>query len=419
MVRDTSGRLLFVANEDPLPHVERIRVEEKLASVLGPYARPDGVLTFRGDLGVQRLLQDPGILTVTVEGDPVCLLDRRIVGSAWLEAPREHPAQPPRLVFASMKGGVGRSTALALTASDLARRNQNVLIVDLDLEAPGIGGMLLDDERAPRFGTIDYLLENGLRPISDEDLGDFLATSALTTAGSGRVDIVPALGRSGLHHPENTLGKVARAMIEDIEPQGGPVTLASQMEQMIAQFVRLSTYDAVLIDSRAGWSEVAAPAILSLGAAVLFFGTAQQQTVRGYASLFAALKPLALRARLNQAPAGWRFLFKAVLAKAAGTDDRAAWYRDEMYGIFAENLYDEDDPNQLDDRFTFGIDESNAPHWPLVIPFDAAFADFDPVRTPTLLSAPFYEHSYRPFLNGIDTLLASTKDNQERTENES
>ena len=42
------------------------------------------------------------------------------------------------ITFYSYKGGVGRSMALANIAFELARRNKKVLIVDWDLEAPGI-----------------------------------------------------------------------------------------------------------------------------------------------------------------------------------------------------------------------------------------------------------------------------------------
>ena len=41
--------------------------------------------------------------------------------------------------FYSYKGGVGRSLALAYTAKYLADRNMRVCVLDIDLEAPGIG----------------------------------------------------------------------------------------------------------------------------------------------------------------------------------------------------------------------------------------------------------------------------------------
>ncbi|WP_013320550.1 P-loop ATPase, Sll1717 family [Gloeothece verrucosa] len=49
---------------------------------------------------------------------------------------------PPIITtFYSLRGGVGRSTALAYTARILARRGRTVLCVDMDLEAPGLAAL--------------------------------------------------------------------------------------------------------------------------------------------------------------------------------------------------------------------------------------------------------------------------------------
>ena len=408
IVRDTSGRLRFLSSEEPPSDEVRVNTERRIADVLGAYARTDGVISFRDEPGVQRLLKAPEAFPMRQDSFSFRLLDRRIIGSAWLDAPQEGTAGPPRIVFASLKGGVGRSTALAVAASDLARRNKNILVVDLDLEAPGIGDMLLDDERVPRFGTVDYLVENGLGGVPDRYLPDFVGTSPLTTPGGGRVDVLPALGRQAIEQPSNTLPKLSRAMIEDIGSDGVSVAVTVQISDMIRRFTGRDSYDVVLIDSRAGLSELAAPAILGLGANVLLFGTAQRQTIHGYAALFAALKLLAERDRAAGRQAEWRLLFKAVYAKVGLDPSAAERHRDYLYELFADNLYDADNTQQDNpDAVSFDIDDEEAPHWPLIIPFNQNFVDFDPVQAPSQLNATFYEQAYRPFLNGIDSIIAS------------
>lgn len=408
IVRDTSGRLRFLSSGESPSDEVRFDIEKQIADVLGAYARKDGLIAFRDEPGVQRLLKDPAAFPMEQDSINFHLLDKRIIGSAWLDAPLEVTAEPPRIVFASLKGGVGRSTALAVAASDLARRNKNILVVDLDLEAPGIGDMLLDGERVPQFGTVDYLVENGLAGISDRHLSDFVGTSPLTTPGGGRVDVLPALGRQAIKHPFNSLPKLSRAMIEDIGFDGVSIAVSVQIAEMISRFTGRDSYDAVLIDSRAGLSELAAPAILGLGANVLLFGTAQQQTIHGYAALFAAFKSLAERDRGAGRKAEWRLLFKAIYAKAGIDPSAAARHRDYLYELFADNLYDADDIQQDNpDSVSFDIDDEDAPHWPLIIPFSQNFVDFDPVQAPSQLTAPFYEQAYRPFLNGIDSIIAT------------
>ncbi len=419
VVRDTSGRVRFLSSETSPPDEVRAKIEERLTSVLGGYSRADGVIAFSDEPGVQPLLRDPAAFPM--EHGPLSfrLLDRRIVGSAWLDAPQEQEARPPRIVFASLKGGVGRSTAVAVTASDLARRNRNILVIDLDLEAPGLGDMLLDDERLPRFGTVDYLVEDGLVGVPDRYLSEFVGTSGLTTASGGRVDVLPALGRQDLVYPGNTLAKLSRAMIDDIDINGVTVPVAVQIAEMIRRFTSRDSYDAVLIDSRAGLSELAAPAILGLGATVLLFGTAQRQTIRGYAALFAALKALAQRDRAAGKRAEWRLMFKAVYAKAGLDESTEARYRDDLYELFADNFYEADDPEHPNaDAVSFNIDDRNGPHWPLIIPFTQNLIDFDPVRTPSHLNSAFYEQAYRPFLDAIDSIIAFDGPSLQDPENE-
>jgi hypothetical protein len=197
-------------------------------------------------------------------------------------------------------------------------------------------------------------------------------------------------------------------MIEDIGANGQSTSLVGQIAEMVDRFARRESYDVVLIDSRAGMSELAAPALLGLGAYVLLFGTAQRQTLHGYAALLAALGLLAQRDRTAERPSDWRLRFKLVLAKAGKKNKTNEWYRDEMYELFAANLYDRDDPSQDDpEAVAFDIDDTDAPHWPLVIPFDANLIEFDPAGAPSQLATPSYESTYRPFLDGIDELISN------------
>src|SRR3569833_142258 len=65
--------------------------------------------------------------------------------------------RPPRVAFYSYKGGVGRSTALAIVARQLAREGFSVAVIDLDLEAPGINSLLLAQSVPSPIGVVDYL----------------------------------------------------------------------------------------------------------------------------------------------------------------------------------------------------------------------------------------------------------------------
>ena len=78
---------------------------------------------------------------------------------------------PYIFTFYSYKGGVGRSLALLNTAYTLAGRGRHVLVVDMDLEAPGISGFLqrnqelAEPETSRPLDILDLLEEatNGVR----------------------------------------------------------------------------------------------------------------------------------------------------------------------------------------------------------------------------------------------------------------
>ena len=61
--------------------------------------------------------------------------------------------------FYSFKGGVGRTMALVNTAVTLALRGRRVLVVDFDVEAPGLDtfDVLRPREEVP--GIIDFVAE--------------------------------------------------------------------------------------------------------------------------------------------------------------------------------------------------------------------------------------------------------------------
>jgi hypothetical protein len=98
----------------------------------------------------------------------------------------------PRIVFFSIKGGVGRSTALAASAWAQAQAGQRVLVLDLDLESPGLSSALLPEERRPTYGIADWLVED-LVDNGDAVFEDMMATSTL--AHDGEINVVPAHGR--------------------------------------------------------------------------------------------------------------------------------------------------------------------------------------------------------------------------------
>ena len=107
VLRDTSGRLRFLSTDTSPSDEVRTIIESKLSSALGAYARSDGAIAFSDEPGVQTLMRDPAAFPINEGSFSFRLLDRRIVGSAWVARPSEEVTKPPRIVFASLKGWCG------------------------------------------------------------------------------------------------------------------------------------------------------------------------------------------------------------------------------------------------------------------------------------------------------------------------
>ncbi len=413
-VRDTSGRLAFFAAETLEPqHLGR--VAERLAEVLGPYARSDRVLASASDPGARRILSESGFLTQEVSGVQVRLLDRRLVGADWLRRPSPIAPPPPRFVFASLKGGVGRSTALAVAAAALASKGRRVLAIDLDMEAPGLGAMLLDEGTVPEFGIVDALVENGLAPLDETFLADLIGPSALADR-HGRIDVLPAFGRRSINHPADVLAKLARAYADDMRADGTQATLLDQVRELVDRLADARRYDAVLVDARAGLHETTASAILGLGAHVFLFGLDEPQTFQGYEFLLAHLA----RLTAPEGTSGWLERLTMVQGKAPHDGDLRSGFADRCRNMFegtglvrsiarpqevqlpAEPFHDVpwDDTSALTDEELLPSDDLSM-RQPLAILDDPRYRSFAPAARRDLLQEAVYRSTFGAFVDQL------------------
>jgi cellulose biosynthesis protein BcsQ len=416
-LRDATGRLAFYAAE-AIAEPTLASAREEVRAALGDYARSDAPVVPIDASGFGRILGEAQRRALHVPSgrpseDPderfVRCLERRIVGADWLppEGLRDAPsaAGPARFAFTSLKGGVGRSTALAVVASELARKGKNVLVIDFDLEAPGVGSLLLDGERTPDFGAIDYLVERNLGPVDRALVADMVGTSALTR-GQGLVHVVPATGRRGQGAPGNYLAKLSRAMQEAIVADEAPVGLAQKLQEMVETLEATRAYDVVLIDVRAGLAELSSGPLLALDAEILIFVTQQRQTVEDLSYLLAYLSSATPSLQGNSADSPWRRL-KLVHSKAVSS--RVNELHDKLYQLFVDNLYEEDEEH-VDDpfaAFNFDPDDPAAPHSPIMIPMDSAFADWDPVGDPNTIAEAYYAKTYGDLIAYVEGRLPS------------
>lgn len=388
-LREPAGRLSLLY-DGVLENDEKSRLRDLLGARLGDYARRDFLVADKTDDIAQPLFEDPQQQWVRIEEREVRLIDRRIVGGDWLGS-LSPKAWPPRFVFSSLKGGVGRTTALCLAAINLTRLGRNILVVDLDLEAPGAGALLLNEAQLPRLGMVDYLAEVVLSEESGSLIEDLVASG---TGAGGRLDVVPAFGRSSLQRPEEFLSKLARAML-DIGP-ASKLVVSAKIRKCLEEITVQRNYDAVFIDSRAGLAELSAGPLLHLGATLLLFGSAQQQTIDGYRFLFAHLATLIEPGKGSP----WENL-RVVHAKIA-SKEKQRWFREEMHSLFQKYLYEELGGGELV-GFNFDVEDTEGPHFPIPIALNPVLADWSPQDAD--IAEETYEAAFGSFFKELERLL--------------
>lgn len=167
------------------------------------------------------------------------------------------------VTFYSYKGGVGRSMALANVADQLARSGLRVLIVDFDLEAPGIEHFFPIDHEEVRgheglldlLLTFKYSMSTAASGTDDSDafrrLERFVTTVYPPREGGGGLDLLPA----GRRLTEDQIGRYGEELRRfdwaDFYFTWSGELFFEWLRQTLAQ-----RYDVVLVDSRTGVTEM-------------------------------------------------------------------------------------------------------------------------------------------------------------------
>ena len=396
VVRDVYGRVRFAIDCEThrYPAAARRRLEIVLAR-LGAYATKDEVI-FRDDLSSPDLIfKSPDWHLTTVptgfndenQANPdlaVSVLDRQIMGQDWLNPIPEPTRHPHRVVFYGVKGGVGRSTALAMVAYGLAREGKRVLLLDFDLESPGLSGLLLPPNRVAEFGLVDWFVEDAVGQ-GDSVLRNIVSVSPLADTTTGAIRVATAMGQGESAY----LSKLARvyADVPGREGRPGLQRFATRMQYVVQLLESHEKPDVVLIDSRAGLHDVAAISITSLADTALLFATDSAQTWLGYEQLFAHWQHRPeICAQVRD-----RLAIVQGLAPKNDREGRSKAFLNHAYELFSSTLYDEIAPPLSATEqssahsitlYNPAMEDEAAPHFPIRVDWDEVFQEFDPKVRP-------------------------------------
>lgn len=371
--RDLNGRVRLVVNASAQADAVAMQALDAIArglqEQLGPHAFPaESAVLFEDDMDSVCA----GATSFPLEGiEDVQVIDRLATEGNWAAIAPESTGAP-RIVFFSIKGGVGRSTALAASAWALAQAGQRVLVLDLDLESPGLSSALLPEERRPTYGIADWLVED-LVDNGEAVFEALIATSTLSH--DGEIYVIPAHGRD----PGEYVAKLGRVWMPKVSDDGTRETWSQRLSRLIDALEARWQPDVILIDSRAGIDEVASACVTSLGAQlVLLFAIDGDQTWTGYRVLFQHW----LRAGVAQ---DIRNRLQLVGAMIPDDEGRASYFdalRESAWSAFVEALYDEVPAGESTaGHFSFDEMDESAPHYPWPIRWNRGFAALRSLHT--------------------------------------
>ncbi|MFH0825547.1 MAG: AAA family ATPase [Pseudomonadota bacterium] len=371
--RDLNGRVRIIVNEELEYNAD---AQETLKAVardieveLGPHAYPpDRAVLFEPQFqdSFQRETK------FQLESFPnICVVDRLVTEGNWARI-ATFSGGAPRIAFYSIKGGVGRSTALAAAAAALAQHGKRVLVLDLDLESPGLSSSLLPEDRRPAYGITDWLVED-LVDNGEAVFGNLVALSDLSPAGDIRV--VPAHGAD----PGEYVSKLGRVWMPKVGDNGAAQPWFVRLSRLVDELETSVSPDVVLIDARAGIDETASAIVTDLGVSlILLFAVNGDQTWNGYRTLFRHWRKTEAVRDIRE-----RLQVVAALIPEEGSEEYRKSMNENAWSLFLEEIYDQLpaipagglEPEEGNEPWSFGLADETAPHYPWRIYRHRGFAE--------------------------------------------
>ena len=297
----------------------------------------------------------------TVENIVFYIAERPIAKKAWIqtqglqesvwsyeEAIQENGTKI--ITFYSFKGGMGRTTALSGVALALVKQGYNIMMIDTDIEAPGLATLFFDED-AIEVGVLDYLLEHSLSPEKSvtEYIKD-ITDPALLDETDGNLYLMPA-GKVD----ENYLQKLARIDYQD-NREG---FLKEALSEMIQNIRNEYNIDYMLIDARAGFHDMGGIVVSQIPHGAVLFGNNSRQSWDGITQV--------LRTIAEGHTTDWPVMIVDSMCERPTSENYAInkfKFTQKAYTVCIENFYDNNSPVP-------GLDADEAIHSPEFVPFDS------------------------------------------------
>lgn len=370
VIRDVFGKISFLMdNAVSIADIDKENIEKILSQSLGTYfsgkiywkklSSSQKRIQEREEIIVQLIEQERTAWKVT-QGISFYIAERTIAKKAWTRKNKSLESVWPYedavlktgtkvVTFYSFKGGMGRTTALAGTALTLVNQGKNVMMVDTDIEAPGLASLFFDEEMIDR-GVLDYLIEQGIcQGINIADYVLDVTEPVLLDEMAGQLYLMPA-GKVDKYY----LQKLARIDYQDNREGYMRKSLAGLLTDIKENYA----VDYILIDARAGFHDMGGVTVTQIPHGVIVFGNDSRQSWDGITQVLRTIAeghtedfPVMLVGTMCPKPTASNFL------------SAKEHFIKKAYTVCVENYYDADSGMP-------GIEAEGEIHYPELISFN-------------------------------------------------
>ncbi|MCI8960510.1 MAG: AAA family ATPase [Lachnospiraceae bacterium] len=321
--------------------------------------------------------------------DRVWVFEKYITNVYW-DAKKKRKTKCPlfsKLVsFYSFKGGVGRTTTMVLSAIGVARRGKKVVLLDFDLEAPGVSS-LFPEEALSQYGILDFFVESNAYPKEiniDEYLypvGEYCHVNQY----GGEIYILPAVGTAARNDVESYRKNLMRFDM-DVPAYEEEKTPIDMLLSKIDAFLKP---DYIFIDTRSGIHQIGGITLTRYSDLALLFFYGSRQNIDGMRMTLPILKS-----------SGTPFL---LVNSKVPVNESLAQMEKKIYIEGAYRALGSCDQEYRDNEIL--LDDKAAEHYPVLVTYNAGLEVVSSVEQ-LLKGYEEQEAEYMGIVNVIeDTLL--------------
>ncbi|WP_165076042.1 MULTISPECIES: AAA family ATPase [unclassified Desulfovibrio] len=371
LIRDVLGRIAVLISHFALSSDNSLEIlKNDMKNALGHYFT--GIVYHKEKINQtdveKEIIKKIEILRNIVDRDQNCtwyMLERTIAKKAWLDQPGDkqpiwdyedaNSLNKPRVIsYYSFKGGMGRTTALVASALLLAKARYNVLIIDTDVEAPGLANIFFDDSSINN-GTVDYFVEY---QASNSYAPDMLAYILEVTDESvveetdGKIFLIPAGQTNDFY-----LSKLARIDYQDIVEDGMRKAVVRLIEQAV-DFLQEKgiKMDYILMDARAGFHDLGGVITFQIPHGIVLVGRDTRQSWQGLN------KAIALAATTQKEPIPFVIVDNMCEEYTEKSKKGLESFKSHSYASCCDFYY-------LESEAQPGPEAKNVPHSPVYVPY--------------------------------------------------